>query len=934
MKNLYLVLVLFAFALSAACGGGGGTDGGDPPTGTYTQSDFEGTWQFSEYFSAKVDSVVAHAWWITVNSAGEIIPEPPDMQMYPKIMGGSITLTNTSTGAFTGSLLWKIIATADVQTIPFHGTMSSSKNSLIVTTPDSRTGARVTAGANVAASYSVDRFPNAPFAHYAGTEILELRDDGTTVLSEGTGTGTWSFYRDSYVGGQHPIDTNNDGVNDANLRFVFQLGSFSGTASSLTITGMGEYNVVSIEAGDSLDTGDITLYRLNLAATNFNTADLAATWTIFGENYSSGIWQLPSFVIQSTGIPAQGDVTGGTIDSLNSATGRYEMTVTSSGSGTETIKGYLSGSRHYGSALRYNAATEAETGTMTFVNESTSNFGWQYRGGDWHVGLYKGISAIADNTVINFTSTANGQITPLAELGLGGTVTLLGNGLVSIMLEADSSPRGGWTTGAKYWAVGSLTIASEGSVNPASFVRVIDTYGDFEDVGVIMKVRSTASSRESIKTGLQGHYSVAPEKLSYAQNTVAGLLLYNYGTPKRLDFVDDSLLIFDMVNVSPKTDSDIARHLIFFTPLELRDRIGFEVYSDNKDVHGSSLPEGWIYSSGSNDWGRLGLGTFDNPTPAGHISGLYDAVLLSAGDKHSLAVRRDGSVWAWGYNGSGQLGTGSTTDESAPVLINGLGLCVAVATGLDHSVALSADGSVYAWGLNEYGQLGDGTTTAQDVPVPVPGLANIIAIAAGSDFSTAVSASGTVYAWGNNAQGQLGVPTIPNSLTPVVVTNLSVSTVYSLKAGQKHSFALDASGHVWSWGNNAQGALGLGDTVTRFAAIRIPTLSNVTQIASGYNCGFALLADGTVRAWGINTSGILGDGTNTTRLSPVAVNGISDVVDVRAKSNIQYALKSTGAVWTWGYSTPIQDATPPGEEEVYYAQPGSFFVLMLVKLAD
>ncbi|MCL1882339.1 MAG: hypothetical protein FWF81_01110 [Defluviitaleaceae bacterium] len=42
---------------------------------------------------------------------------------------------------------------------------------------------------------------------------------------------------------------------------------------------------------------------------------------------------------------------------------------------------------------------------------------------------------------------------------------------------------------------------------------------------------------------------------------------------------------------------------------------------------------------------------------------------VSAGSRHPMVIRNDGSLWAWGANESGQLGDGTTIDRNTPVRI-------------------------------------------------------------------------------------------------------------------------------------------------------------------------------------------------------------------------------------------------------------------------
>ena len=80
-------------------------------------------------------------------------------------------------------------------------------------------------------------------------------------------------------------------------------------------------------------------------------------------------------------------------------------------------------------------------------------------------------------------------------------------------------------------------------------------------------------------------------------------------------------------------------------------------------------------------------------------------------------MKSDGTVWAWGSGG--QSGDGTTTTRYAPTQVTGLSNVVALSAGDKHSLALKSDGTVWAWGYNSSGQLGDGTTATRYTPVLV-----------------------------------------------------------------------------------------------------------------------------------------------------------------------------------------------------------------------
>ena len=123
------------------------------------------------------------------------------------------------------------------------------------------------------------------------------------------------------------------------------------------------------------------------------------------------------------------------------------------------------------------------------------------------------------------------------------------------------------------------------------------------------------------------------------------------------------------------------------------------------------------------------------------MEGLSDILTVAAGDTHSLALKRDGTVWAWGNNVKGQLGTGDTKSSLVPVQVTELKGIVGIASGFDASYALKRDGTVWAWGANTNGQLGDGGASVQrSIPIQVEGINGISAISAGNQFAYALKA--------------------------------------------------------------------------------------------------------------------------------------------------------------------------------------------------
>lgn len=328
-------------------------------------------------------------------------------------------------------------------------------------------------------------------------------------------------------------------------------------------------------------------------------------------------------------------------------------------------------------------------------------------------------------------------------------------------------------------------------------------------------------------------------------------------------------------------------------------------------LHSMALKaDGTLWVWGSNKFGQIAQNPADltpHATPV-QVGTDRDWVTLSAGELHSVAVKRNGTLWAWGDNTGGQLGDGASTDRNIPMQVTasaGITDIVAVATGAFHSLALKANGELYSWGDNGSGQLGDGTTASSFSPLLVTtDVISWVGIEPGGEFAVARRSNGTLWAWGDNAKGQLGDNTLASHSAPAAV-GTAVNWV-AAATGWSHSMALQADGTLWAWGENTSGQLGDGTTTNRQVPTRITATSNWAAVAAGDFHTLALQADGTLWAWGNNASGQLGDGTTINRTLPVQIvtgnpgNFDSHWVAIAAGGSHSLALQADGTLWVWG----------------------------------
>ena len=151
---------------------------------------------------------------------------------------------------------------------------------------------------------------------------------------------------------------------------------------------------------------------------------------------------------------------------------------------------------------------------------------------------------------------------------------------------------------------------------------------------------------------------------------------------------------------------------------------------------------------------------------------------LSVGSAHNLALKTDGSIWSWGSNWYGKLGTGSTGGSSdLPIKISSTNDWLEIAAGQDHSIAIKKDGSLWSWGRNIHGELGDGTKNDQSSAKKIGTELNWLSASAGNSFTIALNNEKKALASGSTLWGELGIgnSTAIEKLTPNSISCGAVS---------------------------------------------------------------------------------------------------------------------------------------------------------------
>ncbi len=211
-------------------------------------------------------------------------------------------------------------------------------------------------------------------------------------------------------------------------------------------------------------------------------------------------------------------------------------------------------------------------------------------------------------------------------------------------------------------------------------------------------------------------------------------------------------------------------------------------------------------------------------------------------------------------------------------------------------------------------------------------------IADGSRFAVCASLDDlSLWCWGSGRVGQtLQLPGLTDAALSTMQRPRQVQVhewqalgigVQSVYAGSGHFCSIMSDGSLWCWGENSQGQLGVGSTVSSEQPLRVkagewggggkdhmPAVNAVKSTSSGASFGrLTLLEDGTVWFWGMGREGSLGDGDATAHnvLSPQQMDmqtwgqpgsspriAVSTQGEKREKGGCVLLLD--GTLWCWG----------------------------------
>lgn len=168
----------------------------------------------------------------------------------------------------------------------------------------------------------------------------------------------------------------------------------------------------------------------------------------------------------------------------------------------------------------------------------------------------------------------------------------------------------------------------------------------------------------------------------------------------------------------------------------------------------------------------------------------------------------------------------------------------------------------------------------------------------------ALNAEHHVYAWGNNEGGRLGLNNTEPKDQPTKIQSLADKFITKIFCGAAYSAAVTISGELYTWGRGTLGCLGHGSSEDKLVPTLVTALAghSVVDVAlgSGDSATFCVSDEGILFAWGDADFGKLGCGTCSGLQTPKQVEGLPMISRIYSGSQFSVALTFDGQIYTWG----------------------------------
>ena len=285
--------------------------------------------------------------------------------------------------------------------------------------------------------------------------------------------------------------------------------------------------------------------------------------------------------------------------------------------------------------------------------------------------------------------------------------------------------------------------------------------------------------------------------------------------------------------------------------------------------------------------------------PLANAFGDVRVVQVALGRLHVLARTHDGKVFSWGGDAAGQLGHGTHRVGEAIARLS-LGRSPTANTVRRKQRMHGGGGSPP---LHQNFLLLDSFASG---PRLISALEDehVVKVCASRYSSLVLTKSGKLFSFGDNREGLLGLGDSIVRCSPTRVATIKEDVVDAC-LGAHHSLAVTNNGLLYSWGSNRRKQLGFsGESSSPWPALVALETQDVAQCAAGGAHSLCLTTNGTLYSFGANDDHQCGQKQSSRsddECSPRVVPGISTrIVEIAAGSKHSVAVDVEGIVYGFG----------------------------------
>ena len=220
------------------------------------------------------------------------------------------------------------------------------------------------------------------------------------------------------------------------------------------------------------------------------------------------------------------------------------------------------------------------------------------------------------------------------------------------------------------------------------------------------------------------------------------------------------------------------------------------------------------------------------------------------------------------------------------------------------ALSISVDGTVYSIGSSKCGSHGHEESVEE--PKMIPNLKHIKSIAVGRSHSVCLDQDGNIFTFGDNSEGALGIGVDRNTLQYTHIPHkVNLPPCIQISCGCDFTICLSETFILYSFGRNTNGQLGLGNDEENYnSPQKIESLKDVEFVECGGFHVFCKTQNNQLFSWGSNTYGELGLGHTDEQYTPIQCSSPSllneFIVDIKCGRDHTLILTSRNEVFSCG----------------------------------